>query len=185
MKWVRDYLWKAEVVFDKFHLMTMMNDIIDSVRKRCSKSDKALKKSKLLLLKNWANLKEKQANKLEEILKNNSELLEVHTFKTFLQEFYNEDNTEEAELTLDVIIELMKESWIAEINKFGRSLEKNKQWILNYWINKTTNAVLESINSQIQSIKKIARWFKNIEYFKSIIYIKLWKLNLSCLNPLL
>ena len=162
-----------------------MNEVIDTVRKKNAKNDKNLKKSKLLLLNNKSNLKENQSNKLEEILKNNSELFEVHAFREFLQDFYNEHNIEEAELTLDVIIELMKENWIAEVNKFWRSLEKNKQWILNHWNNKTTKAILESMNSQIQSIKKIARWFNNIVYFKNIIYIKLWKLNLSCLNPLL
>jgi transposase len=83
------------------------------------------------------------------------------------------------------LIGLMKESELPEMKKIAKSLKRHINWILNYWIRKTTNAILEWINSQIQTIKRIARGFKNLDYFKSIIYIRLWRLNLSCINPLL
>lgn len=185
ISWANKYFWKARIVFDKFHVMKMFNEIIDKVRKRACKWDKQLNNSKNILLMNENKLKEKQSTKLNNILNNNKELLEAYTFKILMQEFYNEYSVENARTMIDVLIELMQESWITEINKLWKSIEKHKEWILSHWENKTTNAILEWINSKIQVIKKIAKWFKNIEYFKSIIYIKMWRLNLSCLNPLL
>lgn len=185
ISWTNTYLWKAEIVFDKFHIMKMFNETIDNLRKKASKKDKKLKKSKMLLLMNEDKLKGEQNWKIPQIFKNNAELLEAYTFKTFMQEFYKEADIENARKTIDIIIELMLESWVERIVKLWKSIKRHKDWILSYWKNKTTNAILEWINSQIQNIKRIAKWFKNIEHFKGIIYIKMWRLNLSRINPLI
>lgn len=185
ISWANQYLWKANIVYDKFHFMKMMNEVVNTIRKNNSKWNKSLKKTKLLFLTNENKLNEKQKTKLNELLNNNVELLECYSFKLFLTDFYNQNNMEEAEEVLNIITDLMAESKIVELNKFWKSIIKNKIWILNYWLNKTTNAILEWINSQIQTIKRIAKWFKNLAYFKSIIYIKLWRLNLQHLNPIL
>lgn len=185
VSWVKKYLCKANIVYDKFHFMKMMNEVINKIRKKNSKWNKELKKTKLLFLMNEINLKDKQKTKLNKLLSNNIELLESYTFRLFLQEFYQQINIKDAEEILDIITELMAESKIDELNKFWKNIVKNKKWILNYWINKTTNAILEWMNSQIQTIKRIAKWFRNVTYFKSIIYIRLWRLNLAHINPIL
>lgn len=185
VSWVKKYLNKAEIVYDKFHFMKMMNELINKIRKKNSKWNKELKRTKLLFLMNDNKLNDKQKWKLNNLLVSNIELLETYTFKLFLQEFYEQKNIKDAEEILDIITELMAESNIEELNKFWKNIVKNKKWILNYWLNNTTNAILEWINSQIQTIKRIAKWFKNVLYFKSIIYIRLWRLNLSHINPIL
>lgn len=47
---------------------------------------------------------------------------------------------------------------------------------MNYFDHRLTNAVLEGMNSVIQSAKRLARGFRNPEYFKTVIYLKLGKL---------
>jgi transposase len=54
---------------------------------------------------------------------------------------------------------------------------ENKAEILNYYDHRRTNAGLEGVNSIIQSAKRQARGFSNLEYFKAIIYLKRGKLH--------
>ncbi|AKB37328.1 Mobile element protein [Methanosarcina siciliae C2J] len=50
----------AKITFDKFHVMKMMNEAVDEVRKQEQSTIKELKNSKYLWLKNEGNLSEKQ-----------------------------------------------------------------------------------------------------------------------------
>ena len=47
---------------------------------------------------------------------------------------------------------------------------------MNYFDHGLANAVLEGMNSVIQSAKRLARGFRNPECFKTAIYLKLGKL---------
>ena len=44
---------------------------------------------------------------------------------------------------------------------------------MNYFDHGLANAVLEGMNSVIQSAKRLARGFRNPEYFKTVIYLHL------------
>ncbi len=182
----KKYFWKADIVYDRFHVMKIMNDGLDKLRKRITRWDKSLQRTKMLFLVNKQKLGDKQSERLQEILAEKVELSEGYSFKLLLQDVYNtSENKDEATENLETLIGLMRESELPEMKKIAKSLNRHMNWILNYWIRKTTNAILEWMNSQIQTIKRIARGFKNLDYFKSIIYIRLWRLNLSCINPLL
>ncbi|WP_187273946.1 transposase [Paenibacillus sp. N3.4] len=56
---------KAEVTFDKFHVMMMVNEAVNDVRKAEQKEAPQLKRAKYLWLKNETNLKEKQKEELQ------------------------------------------------------------------------------------------------------------------------
>lgn len=47
---------------------------------------------------------------------------------------------------------------------------------MSYFDHGLANAVLEGMNSAIRSAKRLARGFRNPEYFKTVIYLKLGKL---------
>jgi hypothetical protein len=50
------------------------------------------------------------------------------------------------------------------------TLRENMAEILNYFDNRLTNAVMEGINSIVQTVKRRARGFRSPEYFKTMIY---------------
>ena len=56
---------------------------------------------------------------------------------------------------------------------------RHSEEILNYFKYKYTNAVLEGMNSVIQNLKCRARGFRNMEYFKTMIYLVCGKLDLD------
>jgi transposase len=184
-KWVRERLKNAKIVYDKFHVIKLFGENIDDIRKAESRWSKDLKKSKLLLLKNQDSLEEKGRKRLDEILWNNKSLLEVYNYKIQMQKIYMLGDIKSAEVAMMTMIEEMAVSTISCVVRLGNTLKNHLQWILNYRVNRTTNWIMEWLNSVIQTVKRIAKWFRNVEYFKAMIYLKIWRLDLSCINSLL
>lgn len=160
-------------VYDKFHVMKTINETLDKVRKREVNKNEILKNSKYLFLKNKSNLNEEQQNRLEELI--NNEYLEtsiVYKYKLQFQEIYNSLITkEEAKERIKIWIKESSNTKIKELKKLAKTIGMKIENILNYFEYRITNATLEGINSIIQLAKSRARGFKNIENFKTIIYL--------------
>ncbi len=76
------------------------------------------------------------------------------------------------------LISWMMRSRIEEAKKVARMYERHFKEILNYFLYRKTNAILEGMNSVIRNIKRRARGFKNLEYFKLMIYLNCGGLNI-------
>ncbi len=63
---VKVFFSRAKLVFDRFHVMKIINNAVDEVRCDESKESALLKKTRYLWLKNPSNLTAKQRKKLEE-----------------------------------------------------------------------------------------------------------------------
>ena len=61
----------------------------------------------------------------------------------------------------------------------ARTLRKEWDGILSWWGLRSTNAILEGLNSLIQSIKRAVRGFKNTSYFETMILLRLGKLDFT------
>jgi len=167
-------------VYDKFHVTKAINEALDKVRKREVNKNEILKNSKYLFLKNRSKLKEEQQEKLEKLL--NNEYLEtsiVYKYKLQFQEIYNGIITkEEAKERIKIWIKEASNTKIKELQKLAKTIGMKMENILNYFEYRITNATLEGINSIIQLSKSRARGFKNIENFKTIIYLTSGKLDI-------
>lgn len=167
-------------VYDKFHVMKTINEALDKVRKREVNKNEILKNSKYLFLKNKSKLKEEQQEKLEKLL--DSEYLEtsiVYKYKLQFQDIYNSIITkEEAKERIKIWIKEASNTKIKELRKLAKTIGMRIENILNYFEYRITNATLEGINSIIQLAKSRARGFKNIENFKTIIYLTSGKLDI-------
>ena len=67
IKGVNDNLPKAEITFDKFHILKIINEAVDDVRREEAKTNPLLKKTRYIFLKNEANLTDKERTKKEEL----------------------------------------------------------------------------------------------------------------------
>ncbi len=168
----------ATLTVDKFHVVKMVGEAVDDVRKRESRSrDKRktniLKGTRYLWLTNRDNLKEKQVARLDELLSSeeNLDTIIAYKYKLRLQELYNtpRDFLNACYYFEELVLE-MANSTVKEIAKIAESLTRNAVEILNYFISKKTNAILEGFNSKISLIKSKARGFRNMENFKNMIY---------------
>ena len=88
---------------------------------------------------------------------------------------------EEAGPELDRLVSWMMHSNVPEMKRVARTLRENREGILNYFGSRLTNAYLEGANSLIQSIKKAARGFRNVEYFTTAIFLRLGGLSFDAL----
>lgn len=167
-------------VYDKFHVMKLINETLDKVRKIEVSKNEILKNSKYLFLKNRNNLREEQQKQLDKLIE--EEYLEtsiVYKYKLKFQEIYNSLITkEEAKERIEIWIQEANKTKVKELRKLAKSIGMKMNNILNYFKNRVTNATLEGINSIIQLTKSRARGFKNIENFKTIIYLTSGKLEI-------
>ena len=169
---------KATLTVDKFHVVKMVGEAVDNVRRRESNSrdkekNSILKGTKYLWLTNRDNLSEKQDNRLDELLssENSLDTIIAYKYKLKLQELYNDFHDFESACSFfeDLVLEMANSS-VHEIRKASESLTRNAVEILNYFISHKTNAILEGFNSKISLIKSKARGFRNMENFKNMIY---------------
>ena len=97
--------------------------------------------------------------------------------KEALQAVYDCATRDGAESEIDALVSWIMHSNIPQMKTVAKTIRESKPEILNYFDHRRTNAVLEGMNSIIQSAKRQARGFSNLEYFKTVIYLKLGKLH--------
>ena len=91
--WAKETIPQAEIVYDRFHLMKMMNERLDGVRRRVARkldedAAKDLKGKRFVLLRNEDDLDSKGAADLERIREINSDLADAHMLKERLRAIY-------------------------------------------------------------------------------------------------
>lgn len=179
-KGIKDNFPWASITFDKFHVTKLINEAIDKTRKMESKEHINLKSTRYLWLKNKNKLNKKQLEKLESLSKQNSKTARAYQMKLALQDIYSTvSDKPEAAIRLNKLYNWAIRSRIESMKTFARTLKSNWQGIINYFDSKLTNAVLEGINSLIQTAKRKARGFRNISNLIIMIYLIAGKLTFN------
>lgn len=162
----------SKITYDKFHVMKVINEAVDKVRKAEISEQPILKQSRYVWLKNKSNLKEEQKQKLQKMSKMNLKTGKAYRLKLAFQDIYNMNYSKEiAEGEFKEWIQWAVRSKLPEFKSVAKTIGSKLIGILNYYESKLTNAVLEGTNSMIQSIKSRARGYKKIENFKAMIYL--------------
>lgn len=169
----------AQTVIDKFHVIKLANEAVDMVRKLEAKENPVLKKTKYLWLKNFESLSLSQQVMIDDFRKLNLKTAKAYHMRLVLQEIYRRTNTvEEAKAAFEEYCSWLTDSCLEPMVNFAQTLKKHLADILNYWVWRFTNALLEGLNNVIQTAKRRARGFRNNEYFQTIIYLVAGKLDL-------
>ena len=170
---------QASMIIDKFHVVKHANEAVDLVRKSEAKSMVELKRTKYIWLKNPGNLTEKQQLTMESLRHRNLKTARAYQMRLNLQSLYETCfSRQDAEVEFHKLTQWMMHSRLEPMKDLARLLRRHAHDILNYFEFRITNAILEGMNSIIQNIKRRARGFRNIEYFKTMIYLVCGKLNL-------
>ena len=93
IKAVEEYLPRARIVYDQFHLIAAFNRVIDRVRNiEYRKADEVgrqvIKDSKYLLLKNKENITQREAPGLKALLELNTFITTAYILKDYLKKLY-------------------------------------------------------------------------------------------------
>jgi len=177
-----EYLPEVDIVFDRFHVMQIVNKAVDKVRKYQQKAldnqgIKTLKGGRFLPLCNYESLSPVKQERLKSILNANEPLFIMHSMKEQLRLLWHQPNEEKARAFLvDWIIEAVSISneyapmygrpALAPLKSLAFTLMRHYRGILNYFKHFITNGKAEGINNKIKTLKRQAYGYRDMEYFK-------------------
>jgi len=78
---------------------------------------------------------------------------------------YRQRNKAKAAKILDGLIARMAESHDRDLKKWGRTLARWYEPILNFFDKRTTNGFTEGVNTKLKLVKRISYSFRNREVF--------------------
>lgn len=186
IKGVNDSLPTAEITFDKFHILKIINEAVDDVRRIEAKTNPLLKKTRYIFLKNEKNLTAKQREKKEELKLStlNLQAMEALRMRETFQQIYHAE-------TEDTFAGLLQEwlDWVLNCNlspmqKAAQTVARHISGIQNWMKSQINNGILEGLNSIIQAAKRKARGYGK-KHFATIAFLLTGKLNLPKINPFL
>lgn len=172
---VREHLPHADIVFDRYHIMAMMNKAIEKVRREqqrtLDKSDKKyLKGCRFLLLRNYISLDKDRQEKLNTLLEMNKPLFAMHSMKEQLRLLWIQPNRQKALQFLNQWIFDALAAGPKALVKLGLTLLRHRNGILNYFPHQITSGPIEGTVNKIKTLKRQAYGFRDIEYFKLRLY---------------
>jgi len=151
----------AQVVIDRFHVMKVVNQDLNKLRRAIGITDRG---SKYLLLSNRSNLNSGQNQRLAMTLKK-SELLRIaYEMKEEFREIY------ETNMTVKMAQKKFK-NWLNYAPLFfqesASTIVNHFEGICNYFLNRTTSGVMEGINNRIKLIMRQGYGFSNFDNFRA------------------
>ena len=171
-------LTNAQITFDKFHLVKLINEAVDAVRRTEQKSHAELKNSRYLWLRNPRNLSERQRTQLSSLSGSNLKTGRAYRIRLAFQELY-------AQPASSAALFLKKWYWWATHSRLppmieaARMVKRHWNGILRWFHSKIANGIMEAINSLVQAAKAKARGYRSTRNLRAIIYLIAGKLELA------
>ncbi len=158
---------KAEVVVDHFHVIADSNRRMDEARKI---EQDVLRKKKIKIPRKtfpigYEKLSEEQRSKIAKRLISYPSLRAFYRAKEKLREFYRQETGEEAARLLDLIILNLRSEDDGELIRWGNTLRRWRDPILNYFDNRTTNGFTEGCSTMIKMLKRVSYGLRNVDVY--------------------
>ncbi|MEA1920143.1 MAG: ISL3 family transposase [Campylobacterota bacterium] len=184
IKGVTENLPDATITFDKFHILKIINEAVDTVRKGEVGTNKILKGTKYIWLKNYNNLTVKQKEELETLTmsKMNIKTLRAYNIRQSFQEIYQAKTEDEFITYLNKWYYWATHSRLDPIIKAAKTIKRHWDGVVQWYKSKINNGILEGLNSVIQAAKSKARGYKTFKNYKIIVYLLTGKLDFSLVN---
>ncbi len=167
---VLEHLPGAALVFDKFHIVKLMNERLDDLRREMVREAEGplklqIKGTRFLLLRNPKNLTAEQIPRLERALQLNEPLLLGWYLKDELGELWNQPSRTQMKAFLKDWCEKAAQSGIGQMLKMAKTLRMHASGILAYAEHPITSARLEGINNKIKTLTKRSYGFHDENFF--------------------
>ena len=176
---VRENAPDAVYVFDHFHLVKLINEALDKVRRRIVNQERAKEKkegvegkssvvkgTKYILLRNSENVTDKKdIDRLKAALELNRDLSTAYYLKEDARLIWGCDSKHQASVQLDAWLSSARTSLIPELVKVADTVESHRDGILAYFDKPISTGPVEGINNKIKTLKRIAYGFRDDRYF--------------------
>ena len=168
----------AAITFDKFHLVKLINEAVEEVRRAEQKSRAELKNSRYLWLKNPPNLSERQRAQLDSLAGAKLKTGRAYRIRLAFQELYLQPAAS-AQTFLKKWYWWATHSRLPPVIAAARTIKRHWNGILRWFHTRIANGIMEAINSLVQAAKAKARSYRSTRNLKAIIYLIAGKLELA------
>jgi len=162
----------ASITFDKFHVMKLMNEAVDQVRRDEQSNNFLLKNTRYIWLKNPENLTSNQKKTLRPLKEIRLKTMKAYSIKLALRDFWSYKYRKSAEVYLKRWYFWATHSRLDPVIECAKTIKQHWTGITNYIKTKIDNGILEGTNSIIQAAKNSARGFRSTKNFITTIYLK-------------
>lgn len=174
----------ADIVFDKFHIVRLLHEGVDRVRRQEHRHLKALGDdvlcgSKYLWLKSPVKQTQKQWTSFKSLLELNLKAGRAWVLAQTFEGFWQCANQTDASEFFKQWFGRAKRSQLTPMKTAADTIKRHLYGTLTYFKHRITNASAEGLNSLIQSLKSAARGFRNFANYRAAILFHLGKLSLK------
>ena len=174
---VVEHLPLASLVVDHFHVVKLMNEKIDKLRRLLVNEEKDVNKRKVIKGTRWLLLRngkdifdDRFRTRLDNALNLNEPLMKAYYLKEDLYEIWNQLTKEEGEKVLDLWVQQAKDSKVQPLIEMAATLQAYKPFILAWYDHTISNGKIEGTNNKIKVLKRQAYGYRNDEFFTLKLY---------------
>ena len=178
IKGIQYNLTEAEITFDKFHAVKLVNDAVDKVRRQESKGRPELKRSRYLWLRNEPALSAESRANLQALTRLHLKTARAYQIRLAFQEVYQQPTYQWGALFLDRWYSWAIRSRLDPMKEAARTVMRHRDGILAWFGSRIANGLIEGINSLVQAAKAKARGYRSTRTLKAITYLIAGKLDL-------
>ncbi len=178
IKGVAEHLPQAEITFDKFHAVKIINDAVDQVRREEVKSRPELKKTRYVWLKNETSLSSGQREMRDSLAKSNLKTARAYQIRLAFQDLYDQPSAEAAADHLKRWYFWATHSRLQPIIDAAHTIKRHWDGVLRWFDSNIANGLIEGINSLVQAAKAKARGYRSKRNLIAMVYLLAGKLDL-------
>jgi transposase len=175
---VSEHLPDAMIVFDRFHIVKLMNEKLTQLRRDLHReaveglSKQVLKGTRWLLLKHPDNLREdrRESERLQEALELNESLAIAYYLKEDLRQIWEQESKSQAERFLRDWIARARSSGIRALKDMASTLERHAWGITSWYDYPISTGPLEGTNNKIKTMQRQHYGLRDAEFRKLKIY---------------
>jgi transposase len=178
LKGIADSFPEASITFDKFHVMKLLNEAVDKVRRAEQRLRSELKGSRYVWTKNPENLTPHQFALWDalDIKRLNLKTARAYHLRLALQDFWDQ-HSDSAEEFLKRWYFWATHSRLQPMIELAKMLRRHWDGVLRWFQSRISNGVLEGINSLLQAAKAKARGYRTTRNLIAMAYLVAGKLN--------
>jgi len=173
---VARHLPNALIVFDRFHVMKLMNEQLDDLRRQLVREAEtedaqvAIKGTRWLLLYRRDHWPQNKARELQQALERNQPLATAYLLKEELALAWEQDSWEAMADFCSAWCEKAVASGIEQLIRMAQSLTDHAKGLLSYAVTKMTNGRMEGINRKIKTMLRQVYGLRDDDFLRLKLY---------------
>jgi transposase len=188
-KAIAEFLPRAQVIYDRFHVQRLASDALDAVRRSLvreaaaaeddSDESQAIKKTRWVLLKGWHRLDAEERTRLHEVQRTNRPLYRGYLLKETLADSLDYRQPARAEKALKSWIAWACRSRLQPFVRVARTLRAHFDGVLAYIRHRLTNGLAEGLNNKLRIISRRAYGFHSAAALIAMLFLNSGGIELS------